>query len=57
LAKDVYRWTGNRAHLVTAPLDVVAGMVAARDPLVESWRADHVHLAGARLLDVLRRAR
>jgi len=57
LAKDVYRWTGNRAHLVTATVDVVAGMVAAQDPLVESWRADHVHLAGARLLDVLRRAR
>ena len=56
LTKDVYRWTGNRAHLVTATLDVVAGMVAAGDPLVESWRADHVHLTGARLLDVLRRA-
>ena len=55
LAKDVYRWTGNRAHIVSATVEVVASMVSTRDPLVESWRADHVHLAGTRLLDVLRR--
>lgn len=56
LEKDVYAWTGNRAHIVTPTLDVVASMVAAGDPLVESWRADQVHLAGARLSEILRRA-
>jgi predicted nucleotidyltransferase len=56
LAKDVYAWTGNRAHIVTPTLTVVAAMLAAGDPLVESWRVEQVHLAGARLSDVLRRA-
>jgi hypothetical protein len=56
LAKDVYAWTGNRAHIVAPTLEVVASMVAAGDPLVQSWRAEQVHLAGARLYEVLRRA-
>lgn len=56
LAKDVYAWTGNRAHILTPTLDVVASMVAASDPLVESWRAEQVHLVGARLPEILRQA-
>ncbi len=56
LAKDVYAWTGNRAHVVTPTVEVVASMVAAGDPLVQSWRAEQVHLAGARLSEVLGRA-
>jgi hypothetical protein len=32
-------------------------MLETDDPLVESWRADHVHLAGTRLLDLLRSGR
>lgn len=55
LAVDVRRWTGNRAQIVDLRPPVLAEMVAAGDPLVDSWRADHVHLAGIRLLDLLRR--
>jgi hypothetical protein len=29
-------------------------MIAAEDPLLASWRADHIHLMGTRLLDLLR---
>jgi len=56
LAKDVYAWTGNRAHIVTPTLEAVASMVAAGDPLVESWRVEQIHLAGVRLSEVLRSA-
>jgi predicted nucleotidyltransferase len=56
LATGVRRWTGNHADVVVATPAVLAEMVAADDPLVASWRVDHVHLAGARLLDLLRRA-
>lgn len=55
LAEDVRRWTGNRAQIVALTVPVLAEMAAADDPLVDSWRADHVHLAGTRLLDLLRR--
>ena len=55
LALDVRRWTGNRAQIVDLTVPALAEMVSASDPLVDSWRADHVHLTGARLLDLLRR--
>lgn len=29
-------------------------MIAAEDPLLVSWRTDHIHLMGTRLLDLLR---
>ena len=54
LAKSVYAWTGNRAHIVTPTLERVASMDAAGDPLVQSWRAEQVHLTGTRLREVLR---
>lgn len=54
LSADVLRWTGNRGHIVDPTPDVLAAMIAADDPLVASWRADHIHLLGTRLLDLLR---
>lgn len=54
LGSDIQRWTGNLAHIVSPTLQVLAQMVAAEDPLVSSWRADHVHLAGSSLLELLR---
>jgi len=54
LAQDVLRWTGNRGHIVDPTPDILAAMIAGDDPLVVSWRADHIHLAGTRLLDLLR---
>jgi predicted nucleotidyltransferase len=54
LARDILSWTGNRAHIVDATPTVLAAMVAADDPLVDSWRADHIHLTGTRIRDLLR---
>ena len=54
LTADVLRWTGNRGHIVDPTPDILAAMVAAEDPLLVSWRADHIHLMGTRLLDLLR---
>ena len=53
LATDIVRWTGNRGHIVETTPDIVAAMIAADDPLVASWRADHINLVGIRLLDLL----
>ena len=54
LSADVLRWTGNRGHIVDPTPDILAAMIAADDPLLVSWRADHIHLMGTRLLDLLR---
>lgn len=54
LSADVLRWTGNRGHIVDPTPDILAAMIAAEDPLLVSWRADHIHLMGTRLLDLLR---
>lgn len=55
MGADVLRWTGNHAHVVDTTPEALAQMIAAGDPLVASWRVDHVHLTGTRLLDLLRR--
>lgn len=57
LSADVLRWTGNRGHIVDPALDNLAAMIAADDPLLASWRTDHIHLLGTRLLDLLRSVR
>jgi len=54
LSADVLRWTGNRGHIVDPTPDILSAMIAAQDPLLASWRADHIHLMGTRLLDLLR---
>lgn len=56
LAVSIERWTGNPAHIVGPTRQVLAEMVEAEDPLVASWRADHVHLLGSSLLELLRPA-
>ena len=54
LSADVLRWTGNRGHIVDPTPDILAAMIATQDPLLASWRADHIHLMGTRFLDLLR---
>ena len=54
LAADILRWTGNHGHIVDSTSDILAAMTAADDPLAASWRTDHIHLKGTRLLDLLR---
>lgn len=56
LAVSIERWTGNPAHIVGPTWQVLTEMVAAEDPLVASWRADHVDLLGSSLIDLLRQA-
>lgn len=57
LAGDVWCWTGNHAHILEVTLPTLVAMLNADDPLVESWRVEHVHLLGTRLLDLLRTVR
>jgi predicted nucleotidyltransferase len=54
LAADIRKWTGNSVQIVDRNPDELAAMIATDDPLVASWRADHIDLMGARLLDLLR---
>ena len=54
LAADIRNWTGNNVKIVDRNPDELAAMIAPDDPLVASWRADHIDLMGARLLDLLR---
>jgi predicted nucleotidyltransferase len=56
LSADILMWTGNRGHILDPTPDILATMIAAEDSLVVSWRADHIHLVGERLLDLLRNA-
>jgi predicted nucleotidyltransferase len=54
LAADIRKWTGNNVQIVDRNPEELAAMIASDDPLVASWRADHIDLMGARLLDLLR---
>jgi predicted nucleotidyltransferase len=54
LAADIRKWTGNNVQIVDRNTDELAAMIGPDDPLVASWRADHIDLMGARLLDLLR---
>jgi predicted nucleotidyltransferase len=54
LAADIRKWTGNSVQIIDRNPDELAAMIATADPLVASWRADHIDLMGARLLDLLR---
>lgn len=56
LRLSIESWTGNSAHIVTPSRQVLREMVAAEDPLVGSLRADHIHLCGSNLLELLRHA-
>ncbi len=54
LSQSIRRWTGNRAQIVDLDLGALAEMVVEKDPLVDSWCADQVHLSGMRLPELLR---
>jgi predicted nucleotidyltransferase len=55
LARLVQQWTGNVAHLVDTTPETLALMLRDDDPLIGSWRAQAIHLAGMQLMDLLRR--
>jgi len=57
LAVELQKWTGNGAQIVDRDFDQLAAMIASDDPLIASWRADHIDVTGTRLLDLLRNVR
>ncbi|MGL4174763.1 MAG: nucleotidyltransferase family protein, partial [Dermatophilaceae bacterium] len=57
LERRLRAWTGNDAQIVDLTLDALGRMVREEDPLVDSWRADDLHVHGERILDVLRTVR
>ncbi len=46
-------WTGNRCQVFDIGRARLAEHVAARDPLVDAWHADGVHLSGAPLRELI----
>jgi predicted nucleotidyltransferase len=57
LQDKILSWTGNAAQLIDLSPATLGQMARQDDPLVDSWRAEEVHLHGERLLDLLRRLR
>lgn len=55
LDNRIRAWTGNAAQIIDLSPATLAQMARDEDPLVDSWRADEVHLEGEALLDLLRR--
>ncbi|MGL5823493.1 MAG: nucleotidyltransferase family protein [Nocardioides sp.] len=50
-------WTGNAAQIVDLAPTALGQMARDNDPLLDSWRAEDLHLHGTALLDLLRRVR
>ncbi len=53
LRAAVEGWTGNEAQILDVAPETLAAMARSRDPLVESWRRDEVHLTGVDLRALL----
>lgn len=57
LRDHIALWTGNPAQIIDIDPETLGRMAREDDPLVQSWRADQVPIAGEPLLDLLRRVR
>jgi len=57
LDRRIRAWTGNAAQIIDLAPAALDRMARADDPLVDSWRAEDVHLHGEILVDLLRRLR
>lgn len=57
LDRSIVAWTGNDAHVVDLTPGTLRRMVLDGDPLVDSWRADDVHLVGERISELMGRSR
>ncbi len=57
LDRSIRAWTGNTAQLIDLAPATLSQMARDADPLVDSWRAEDIHLHGEPLLDLLRRVR
>lgn len=52
----VRTWTGNRCQAFDIGRERLVEHVAARDPLVDAWLTDGLHLTGSQLLDLVAEA-
>lgn len=57
LSSSIARWTGNPAQILDLDQDTLAVMLADEAPIVQSWRADQIRLAGTDLMTMLREIR
>jgi hypothetical protein len=57
LDRNIRKWTGNAAQIIDLAPAILGQMARDADPLVDSWRAEDIHLDGEALLDLLRRVR
>lgn len=57
LDRLIRAWTGNAAQIIDLDPATLGQMARDEDPLVDSWRAEDIHLHGESLLDLLRRLR
>lgn len=48
-------WTGNAAQIVDLAPATLGLMAREADPLVDSWRTEHIHVHGKSLLELFRR--
>ena len=53
LRDSIRRWTGNNCQITDRSLSAIRRLVSAKEPIMESWRADAVVLAGTPLDEVL----
>lgn len=57
LRDDLTQFTGNTPQLVAITRDQLSSMVAASDPLVDSWQAELRMISGPDVRDLIRKAR
>jgi len=57
LDRRIRAWTGNAAQIIDLAPATLSQMARDADPLIDSWRAEDVHVDGEPLLDLLRRLR
>lgn len=57
LDRLIRAWTGNAAQIIDLDPATLGQMARDDDPLVDSWRAEDIHLHGESLLVLLRRLR
>jgi predicted nucleotidyltransferase len=57
LDRHIRAWTGNTAQIIDLTPAALSQMARDADPLIDSWRAEDVHVDGEPILDLLRRLR
>ncbi|MHB1986545.1 MAG: hypothetical protein ACYCSF_00945 [Acidimicrobiales bacterium] len=53
LRSEVQRWTGNHCQVTDRPRAAIRRLARAREPVVDEWLNDGVHLVGTPIADLL----